>query len=113
MTAALPVALISEWRDADDDHLENGEDAVGKDYEYLIDARDDSANAVASATANVLDDLRKLAIDADACIGDTGNREGDAYQQGIRDLAAHLAGLDPMPDRLGIGNLVSATTKED
>lgn len=46
-----------------------------------------------------------LAMFADEAIGCTGNREGDAYQQGVRDLAAALAGIPAMPDRLGVGGL--------
>lgn len=50
-------------------------------------------------------DLTQLAAYADEAIGSTANREGDAYAQGVRDLARHLAGLEPMPDRLKIGTL--------
>ena len=53
--------------------------------------------------------LTALAEAADEAIGNTANREGDAYQQGVRDLAAALAGLPSMPDQLGIGTLQDAT----
>lgn len=53
--------------------------------------------------------LARIAEHADAAIGNTANREGDAYQQGIRDLARHLAGLSPLPDVLHIGTFASAT----
>lgn len=57
--------------------------------------------------------LARIAEQADAAIGNTGSREGDAHQQGVRDLARYLAGLPPLPDRLGIGTFATATEEEN
>jgi len=52
--------------------------------------------------------LREIAEFADQAIGNAANREGDSYHQGVRDLAAALAGLSPRADVLGIGTLADA-----
>lgn len=38
-------------------------------------------------------------------IGQTDSREGDIYQQALRDLSAGLLGVPPLPDHMGVGTL--------
>lgn len=51
--------------------------------------------------------LGALVEHTDEAIGNTGSRDGDAYHQGVRDLALALLGRDPMLDHLNIGGLAS------